>query len=94
MLYQGVVQLIILCKTLGHEAVALFLVQTALLVSLGLHLDFSNRFILSSSKIGILTSHKFSIFLLLEVLVYLQHGCCCHIQAASCLFLCWLTDLL
>lgn len=87
MLYQDVVQLIIICKILGHKAVALFLVQTALLVSLGLHLDFSNRFILNNSKIGILTLHKFSLFLPLEVLLYLQHGRRCHIQT-SCLFLC------
>lgn len=65
MLYQGVVQMTIICRILGHKAVALFLVQTALLVSLRLHWDFSNRFILNNSKTGILTLHKFSTFLLL-----------------------------
>lgn len=94
MLYQGVVQPIVLCKILGHKAVALFLVQTALLVSLGLHLDFSDRYILNNSKIGILTLHKLSIFLLLEVLLYLQHGCHCHIRTSCCVFRCRLTDLL
>lgn len=54
MLYQGVVQPVIICKILGHKAVALSLVQTALLVSLGLHLDLSNGFILDISKTGIL----------------------------------------
>lgn len=82
MLYQGVVQPIILCETPGRKAVALLLVQTALQVSLGLHLDFRNRFILRNSKTGILTLHKSSIFLLLEVLLYLQDSCHCRIQTS------------
>lgn len=83
MLYQGVVQPVITRETPGHKSVALLLVQTALQVSLGLHLDFRNRFILHNSKTGILTLYKFSIFLLLEVLLYLRDSCRCHIQISK-----------